>query len=191
LLRNLGVSYQANKDQLVKRLIVKYSQIYEQYSKGLVPYEEAKRYGDWINENNIVYVPPVPQVVSPPKSQSSPSTSITRTKPIIINVPHTTSSFGGDLSSYQSASTSQYNSSNSSNNNYYNYNMYAQANSGGKGYYVGNNGINPLPKPTPSNTPLSGSTKATSIDISYKPPSELVFPKRYFLLLFISSLSAA
>eukprot|EP00026_Physarum_polycephalum_P001264 Phypoly_transcript_01265.p1 GENE.Phypoly_transcript_01265~~Phypoly_transcript_01265.p1 ORF type:complete len:798 (+),score=125.42 Phypoly_transcript_01265:116-2395(+) len=180
LLRSLGVSYQANKDQLVKRLIVKYSQIYEQYCKGLVPYEEAKRFGDWINENNIVYTPPVPQVISPPKPQPSPSTSITRTKPIVINVPHTTSSYGGDLSSYQSASSNQYtstsnnnNNNSNSNNNYYNYNMYAQSNSGGKGYY----GSNSLPKPTPSYTPLSGSSKATSIDISQKPPSELIFPK--------------
>lgn len=176
LLRNLGVSYQANKDQLVKRLIVKYSQIYEQYSKGLVPYEEAKRYGDWINDNNIVYVPPTPPI-TPAKAQS-PSTSITRTKPIVINVPHSQSSYGGDLSSYQSASTSQY----STTNNYYNYNVYTQQSNSVNGYSSNNHGINnPLYKAVAGYAP-SGSLKSSSIDITHKSPPELIFPKRYFFM---------
>ena len=173
------MSYQANKEQLVKRVIVKYSQIYEQYMKGLVPYEDAKTYGDWINnDNNIVYMPSTPQV-SPPKVQSPPSNSTTRTKPVIINVPHSQSSYGGDLSSYQSASTNHY----SNNNNYYNYNMYAstQTNSGANGYFSTSSTNNLVPKPTTSHAPVSGSTKATSIDILYNKPQELVFPKRYHL----------
>lgn len=189
------MSYQANKDQLVKRLILKYSQIYEQYTKGLIPYDEAKRYGDWINDNNIVYVPPQPQP-TPPKLASPPSTSITRTnanKPIIINVPHSSQSYGRDLNSYPSGGSNQYSSS-GNNNNYYNYNAYVSQsnNSGNNPQYYSNNNNGIHKSTTSSGYGSSGSSKSSAVDVSPKPPPELVFPKRYSsrLYQFISSVTA-
>lgn len=59
LLRALGCSYQANKDILVKRVISKYADLYDQYREGIIGSQTVKMHTEILNRH--APLPPKPQ----------------------------------------------------------------------------------------------------------------------------------